>query len=295
MLAMFEVTPRCLMRCPFCYNVWKTPGYPSGEELDLESIKHLAHTAINEFKVEDVIFSGGEPLLRSDLEHIVEIWKTAGTLRLRLATTGVGLNPALARGLASAGINVFMITLLHTDPAVHDGLFGHSGAFEQASLALANAAAGARAGTVYVATRQNRVDFNTYAKLVCALGGEFILINRFIPVAEGEKNRSALEIPAEDFTRLLTRAEQCGRQYNLQVSCALPFNREDTPPRLNALPVVPKCRAGYEKIAIDFMGNVRPCEQVPAIAGNLLTDPPAKIKKHLRLDAFGKSFTCPSL
>jgi MoaA/NifB/PqqE/SkfB family radical SAM enzyme len=108
-LVHFEVTLRCNARCGFC-DYWKTD--PSAKASELKSFADAAHF----FNPMLVTFTGGEPLLRRDLEDLVAA--VARAIRLKyvtLITHGGMLSPARARSLWDAGINQFNISLDYLD------------------------------------------------------------------------------------------------------------------------------------------------------------------------------------
>src|SRR5262245_45534893 len=97
-LVHFEVTMRCNARCGFC-DYWKTPASEKAQEL-----KSFADAA-RYFSPMIIAFTGGEPLLRSDLEDLVSA--VSGAVRLKyltLLTHGGMLSLARARSLWDAGI-----------------------------------------------------------------------------------------------------------------------------------------------------------------------------------------------
>src|SRR5215210_1790269 len=119
-LVHFEVTMRCNARCGFC-DYWKTPAEAKAHEL-----KSFADAA-RYFNPMLVTFTGGEPLLRRDLEELVAA--VAGAIRLRyvtLITHGGMLSPERARSLWDAGVNQFNISLDYLD-ARHDQARGIPG------------------------------------------------------------------------------------------------------------------------------------------------------------------------
>jgi MoaA/NifB/PqqE/SkfB family radical SAM enzyme len=101
----FEVTRRCNAGCDFC-DYWKTPARARVEE-----IERFAEAA-RFFDPLMITFTGGEPLLRRDLESLVE--GVAAAVRLKyiaVITHGAMLTPERALSLWRAGINQFNISL----------------------------------------------------------------------------------------------------------------------------------------------------------------------------------------
>jgi MoaA/NifB/PqqE/SkfB family radical SAM enzyme len=119
-LVHFEVTLRCNARCGFC-DYWKTPAETKADEL-----KSFADAA-RYFNPMLVTFTGGEPLLRRDLEDIVSAVDRAVRLKyVTLITHGGMLTPERGRSLWDAGINQLNISLDYLDER-HDRARGIPG------------------------------------------------------------------------------------------------------------------------------------------------------------------------
>ena len=114
-----ELTYRCPLRCPYCSNPTEAP---SGPELDTgEWTQVLAQAA--DLGVLHVHFSGGEPLLRSDLVALVSSASAHG-LYTNLLTSGIPLTAALAKRLREAGLDHVQISLQADTAAGGDAIAG---------------------------------------------------------------------------------------------------------------------------------------------------------------------------
>jgi MoaA/NifB/PqqE/SkfB family radical SAM enzyme len=123
-LVNFEVTLRCNARCSFC-DYWKTDASARAHELASFA------DAARHFNPMLFCFTGGEPLLRRDLEELVRA--VAGAVRLKyimVLTHGGMLSVDRARSLWSAGVNQFNISLDYLD-ARHDVARGIPGLGEK--------------------------------------------------------------------------------------------------------------------------------------------------------------------
>ena len=108
-LVNFEVTMRCNARCGFC-DYWKTPAETRASEL--ASFAEAARA----FKPMLVTFTGGEPLLRKDLEQLVAGVRAAVKLTyVQLITHGAMLTVERAKSLWDAGVDQFNISLDYLD------------------------------------------------------------------------------------------------------------------------------------------------------------------------------------
>jgi MoaA/NifB/PqqE/SkfB family radical SAM enzyme len=108
-LVHFEVTLRCNARCGFC-DYWQTPA--DARRTEVASFADAARF----FNPMLVTFTGGEPLLRRDLEELVAA--VDGAVRLKyttLITHGGMLTVERALSLRHAGIHQFNISLDYLD------------------------------------------------------------------------------------------------------------------------------------------------------------------------------------
>lgn len=109
-----SLTDRCNFRCVYCHNEGlgdtRGPADPAGSEMTADEVVRLLRIA-REFDITRVKFTGGEPLLRRDLEDIVA--RVAPSMEVSLTTNG-SLLAARAQSLADAGlarVNVSIDTL----------------------------------------------------------------------------------------------------------------------------------------------------------------------------------------
>jgi MoaA/NifB/PqqE/SkfB family radical SAM enzyme len=128
-LVHFEVTMRCNARCGFC-DYWKTPT--DARETELKSFADVARF----FNPMLVTFTGGEPLLRRDLEDLVSTVRDAIRLNyIMLITHGGMLSVERARSLWNAGVDQFNISLDYIDGR-HDQARGIPGLTERIFAAV---------------------------------------------------------------------------------------------------------------------------------------------------------------
>ena len=114
-----SVTDRCNFRCTYCMpkDVFG-PDYaflPRSEVLSFEEITRLARI-FKDHGIEKIRLTGGEPLLRRNLERLIEMLAALGGLDLTLTTNG-SLLAKKARSLAAAGLNRVTVSLDALDDA----------------------------------------------------------------------------------------------------------------------------------------------------------------------------------
>ena len=115
-----SVTDRCNFRCTYCMprEVFDAdyPFLPHSEVLTFEEIVGLAR-AFRTLGVEKVRLTGGEPLLRRDIDRLVAMLREAlPGVDLTLTTNGSALK-AQARALKAAGLDRITVSLDSLDDA----------------------------------------------------------------------------------------------------------------------------------------------------------------------------------
>ncbi|MFO8045471.1 MAG: GTP 3',8-cyclase MoaA [Halomonas sp.] len=109
-----SVTDRCDFRCVYCMSEEMT-FLPRAQVLTLEELALVARAFI-ELGVEKVRLTGGEPLVRRDIDQLVEqIGALPGLKDFAMTTNGASL-PKFARRLREAGMTRLNISLDSLDP-----------------------------------------------------------------------------------------------------------------------------------------------------------------------------------
>ena len=255
LLVHFEVTLRCNARCGFC-DYWKTPA--EAREHELASYADAAR----HFNPMLVTFTGGEPLMRRDLEDIVAAVDAAVRLKyVTLITHGGMLTPERAASLWQAGIHQFNISLDYLDGR-HDSARGIPGLTEK----IFHAVDGMRARGI------DNIRFNTVIK--------DDNLDQLIPIVE----RAASLGCGVNFS-VYTDAKNGNRDHVLgaplhaalddAVARLLDLKRRhrgvitnsdaylEQIPRWARGEITEPCRSGQRTIHIDPMGHVKRCPDFP--------------------------------
>jgi cyclic pyranopterin phosphate synthase len=112
-----SVTDRCNLRCTYCMPAEGLPWLPGEAMLSDEELVRLIRIAVERLGVEEIRFTGGEPLLRPGLRDIL-----AATTALKprpqtsLTTNGIRLD-RLAAPLVAAGLDRVNVSVDTLDPA----------------------------------------------------------------------------------------------------------------------------------------------------------------------------------
>jgi pyrroloquinoline quinone biosynthesis protein E len=115
-----ELTYRCNLQCPYCYNPLDLDGYR--EELDTATWQRVIGEAA-ELGIVQLGFSGGEPTLRRDLATLVATASSRG-LYTNLITQGTFLDDARIAELETAGLDHIQISLQAPERELADRIAG---------------------------------------------------------------------------------------------------------------------------------------------------------------------------
>ena len=116
-----ELTYRCNLQCPYCYNPLDLGAY--GDELDESAWSQVVDQAAA-LGVLQIHFSGGEPTLRPALLVALVRRARARQLYTNLITQGTFLDDALLDALLAAGLDHVQISLQAAHAAVADRIAG---------------------------------------------------------------------------------------------------------------------------------------------------------------------------
>ena len=120
-----ELTYRCPLHCVFCYN--PVQMQQAGAELSTAEWVDVMRQA-RALGAAQLGFSGGEPLVRDDLEELVQEAHHLGYYT-NLITSGVGLSPARARRLKDAGLDHVQLSFQDSTRELNDFL-SHTKTFD---------------------------------------------------------------------------------------------------------------------------------------------------------------------
>lgn len=123
-----SVTDRCNFRCQFCMP--KTPVWlPRSEILTFEEIQRVV-SLFARLGVSKVRLSGGEPLMRKDIEKLVGLLAIVPGIRSLSMTTNGFLLSEKAQALRSAGLQGLTVSLHSLKPERYNEITG-GGVFEK--------------------------------------------------------------------------------------------------------------------------------------------------------------------
>lgn len=126
-IVVWNLTRTCNLRCVHCYTDSEAKRYPG--ELSTAQCKAVLDD-LAEFGVPAVLFSGGEPLARTDLFELIAYARSL-KLHVVLSTNGTLIDAETARRFVDHQLAYVGISLDAADPATHDAFRGVDGAYER--------------------------------------------------------------------------------------------------------------------------------------------------------------------
>ncbi|MEO5813200.1 MAG: GTP 3',8-cyclase MoaA [Rhodanobacter sp.] len=139
-----SVTDRCNLRCRYCMpKELFGASYkfmPMMQLLTFEEITRITRCLV-ELGVEKVRLTGGEPLVRKNLEDLVANISELGVIDIAVTTNGVLLTEKKAHALKAAGLRRITVSLDALDPDVFQFMSGSKVKPEQILRAIDAAAA----------------------------------------------------------------------------------------------------------------------------------------------------------
>lgn len=269
----WNLTRVCNLACAHCYLDAVQRKREAGDELTLaeaeDVIAQIAATAPGTM----LVLTGGEPLLRRDLEAIVAAAARRGLMPV-IGSNGTLLDAARAEALRAAGAMGVGISLDSVEPGFHDRLRGQTGAWEAAMRGIAAARVAGLAVLIQTTLlAENRQQITALTDLAAGLGAT--AINFFFLVCTG---RGVTQTDLDQ-----TAYEQC-----LGEIAALSQQREDIMVRARCAPYLRRmlglkagqrgggyaewssaCLAGRSYFRITPQGQVTPCPYLPQAVGDL--------------------------
>lgn len=254
-----ELTYRCPLHCPYCSNPLEMTQ--AGAELSTADWKRV-FTEAREMGVLQLGLSGGEPLIRKDLEELVAHAREEG-LYSTLVTSALGLTRSRAQRLKDAGIDHVQISFQDIDPANADKIAGIKlGRQKYEAAALVKELDLAFSVNV-VLHRANLDHLGEIIDFAYSLGADRVELANTQYYGWALKNRDSLMPTREQVERSRPIAQEAIRKYKnkMQIIYVLPDYYEQYPK---------PCYGGWGSVYVLVTPNGRalPCHgatQIPSL------------------------------
>ncbi len=281
-LAEIAVTYRCNNACRFCYagcgpagvRFPVSPGSQAAAErcpeLPTASLERIVDLLASDARVPFFSFTGGEPLLRSDIEKLASRARRRG-MSTNLVTNGTLADRGRARSLAQSGLSSAQVSVEADSAALHDSLVGNPGAFERTVAGIeALRAAGIATQTNTTITRENMAAAPRMPAFLKKLGVDRFAMNLFIPTVRGPES-DALFVGYSEIGKVVDEVASAARREGLVFYWYSPTPFGCYNPIARGLGNK-SCAAADGLLSVAPDGSVRPCSSWDEDLGNLLSD-----------------------
>ena len=268
------VTDKCQLKCGHCSAANHTRPVSS---LSLEELQRVVRESAD-IGATNVTFTGGEPLLRDDLEAAVSAVPQEKAVSL-VFTNGLGLTPERARRLKSAGLWGVQVSLDSPTPEEHDAMRGWEGCF----LAVKDGIRAAKEAGLFVGlstyatnafVKEERL--GKMADLGASWGVHELTVFDAIPAGRLRGREEALLTP-QSRAVLLREAQELRRKYRARMHV---ITQSWTNSRSGFARYI-GCLAGHYQFHISAGGDFRPCDFTPLSIGNIRQESVASLWKKL--------------
>ncbi|MDD4985733.1 MAG: radical SAM protein [Dehalococcoidales bacterium] len=266
MAVTIGVTNTCQCHCLHCSALDRSKSRPV---MSRDEIQRVLEECID-LGVTNITFTGGEPLLRNDLEQCIASVSPEKAVS-QVFTNALLLTPERAKSLADSGAYGVQISLDSPDPTEHNRLRGRNDVFSAVEYGVQNALrSGLLVGISTYATKQSamRHDITRLMALCSRWGVNEVSVFDGIEVG-GLKNRKDVLLDRAARRVLLDDCKAANRKYGTKprvvsqswTNCGKGFSR------------LIGCLAANRQFHITAQGDFTPCDFTPLAFGNVRTEP----------------------
>lgn len=208
----WEITAACNLRCLHCVV---GAGTRLEEELSTSRCLELAEE-LAAFGVENIAFSGGEPLIHPDFFTIAEKVRKLG-MTIQVATNGTLITPQIAHDLMNLDAQV-QVSLDGSKPEVYNILRPGQKAFTRCIEGIqALVAEGHKVTIGTVLSTINLKDIPAIVALTEQLGATAFRLIPFVPKGRGQLHKD-MEVPLAQVKEVVQYLHEMREQTGLQIS-----------------------------------------------------------------------------
>lgn len=267
----WNLTRRCNLACAHCY-IAAGSWHGAATELDTPTCKRILDEVLEVNSASVLILSGGEPLLRADLEELAE-HASAGGATVVVGTNGTRLTEARIRSLMAVGVKGVAVSIDSLDQRYHDRFRHGDGALSDTLTAVERLrACGLDFIVQTTVTHGNRGELAALAEWSAEHGAVAFNVYFLVPTGRGDRMRTMEPDENEAVLRDLAGLERIYRgRMMVRSKCQPQLMRhavagDADSPLLN---YETRCPCGIQYCRITPEGKVTPCPYTPVTAGDL--------------------------
>lgn len=274
-LIALNLTERCNLSCEHCYLDAKILKEGSGDELNTAEVKKLLDEIAEIGPEAMVVLTGGEPLLRNDIEDLAT-HATARGLMVVVGSNGLLLTPKRIEQLQNAGVAGIGLSIDSLDPAHHDSFRGRKGAWAKTMASIDACVAAEMPFQIHFsATDETADEIDDMVAFARDAGAMVLNVFFMVCTGRGEKYSNISPEKYENVLRRVAQAAHTETKLMVRAKCAPHFKRI-------AMEVDPDwpitsahgydaggCIAATRYARVTPNGNVTPCPYMENTVGSV--------------------------
>jgi radical SAM protein with 4Fe4S-binding SPASM domain len=284
----WNLTRRCNLACAHCY-ISAGSWHAAAGELGTSECLRILDQILEVNAAPMLILSGGEPLLRVDLETLVERGAARGATVV-VGTNGTRLSDARIGSLMDAGVQGVAVSVdslderyhdrfrnaaRHRGPSLLDSAHDAPGAALRETLAAVERLRSHRLDFVIqtTVTAGNRHEVATIAEWAAQVGAVSFNLYFLVATGRGEALRGLTPVENDEVLRELVVLERRYRgRMMVRSKCQPQLMRHvlEGDAESPLLSYATRCPCGVHYCRITPEGKVTPCPYSPVVAGDLL-------------------------
>ncbi len=274
-LIAINLTERCNLNCAHCYMDAQRRISAQNNELNHAELSTLFQTIAKRAPGTIIVLTGGEPLLRPDIDNLVKSGVKA-ELRVVIGTNGHLLNKDKIVSLKKIGLSGVGISMDSVHADQHDSFRGVPGSFEKAVKAIKLC----RPNDLHVqihftVTQSNHKQIEPAVHMAKELGASIINFFFLVCIGRGQSSMDLSPMLYESCLNQIAGLQDHHKGIMIQSRCTPHFKRilyERNPesPYTRATGYDGGgCPAARRYCRIDPQGEVTPCPYMTLSAGNI--------------------------
>ena len=271
-IVAWNLTKRCNLACAHCYisaGSWQA----TTDELSTDECLRILDEVLDVNPNPMLILTGGEPLLRDDLEVLVERGASRGATVV-VGTNGTRLTDERIGTLMAAGLKGVAVSVDSLYATYHDR-FRHGGGALSDTLAAVERCRDARLDFVIqtTVTKGNRHELASLVEWAAEAGAVSFNLYFLVPTGRADRMRGLSPAENEDvLAELVTLEHEYRGRMMIRSKCQPQIMRHvlQGDPDSPLLNYQTRCPCGVHYVRITPEGKVTPCPYLPVVAGDLM-------------------------
>jgi radical SAM protein with 4Fe4S-binding SPASM domain len=224
-LIALNLTQRCNLACEHCYLDAKVLKEGGTDELGTEELKRVLSDIASTGPEAMVVLTGGEPLLRRDIEELAAHASGLGLIVV-VGSNGILLTRDRIESLKHAGVAGIGLSVDSLDPEHHDRFRGRRGAWAKTMASIdACAAAGLPFQIHFSATDDTADEIDDMVAFARDVGAMVLNVFFMVCTGRGEKYSDISPEKYESVLRRVAVAARDEKRLMVRAKCAPHFKR----------------------------------------------------------------------